>query len=55
MTKKPSNVVMEEEGGSAKNVNKNPFSGQATRIDGKAIDPKKMKVKEEVKEDYDPR
>lgn len=55
MTKKPSNVVIEDENGVAKNASKNPFSGQATRIDGKAIDPKKLKSKEEVKEDYDPR
>lgn len=37
------------------NVAKNPFSGKATRIDGKVIDQKKLAMKEEVKEEYDPR
>ncbi|KAL4470151.1 hypothetical protein ABPG72_009076 [Tetrahymena utriculariae] len=53
MTKKESSVVMGEENQPKKE--KNPFSGKATRIDGKAIDQKKLKMKEEVKEDYDPR
>ena len=54
MGKKISNVVIDEEGKQVK-AEKTPFSGAVTRIDGKKIDPNKMKIKEEEKEEYDPR
>lgn len=54
MVKKESNVVIGDESQPV-NVEKNPFSGKSTRIDGKVTDPKKQKIIEDVKEEYDPR